>query len=182
MRKQILNSILVSILALAIAGCGKATDNITENKTLEAATGSETTENSEIVEQAEESAPIYIVYTNDIHSHIFNTVKDENGEEQPGLRMSHIAALVSDMKTEGKNVMLVDAGDELQGDVYGAFDEGESVVELMNACGYELATPGNHEFDYGMNTFFNRIEEANYPYISCNFKALVGDENPLSDY
>ena len=159
MRKKLLNTIIFSIFALAIAGCSNNSDSIT-------------TENTK---------PIYIAYTNDIHSYIYNTVGDENNENKPGLRMSNIAAMVNDMKAEGKEVLLVDAGDELQGDVYGAFDEGESVIKLMNACGYKLATPGNHDFDFGMNTFFNRIEEADYPYISCNFHALLGDEDPLND-
>lgn len=154
MRKIILKTIVCVMFALALVGCGKT---------------------------SKEAEPIYIVYTNDIHSHIYNTTKDENDADKPGLRMSNIAAMVKDMKAEGKNVILVDAGDELQGDVYGAFDEGESIIKLMNACGYMVATPGNHDFDYGMNSFFNRIEEADYPYISCNFRALTDDEDPLND-
>ena len=178
MRKRLLNSIIISIFALAIVGCGKTNNATAENA--DNATAVTETESSENTESENEAGPIYIAYTNDIHSYIYNTVKDENDEDKPGLRMSNIAAMVSDMKAEGKNVLLVDAGDELQGDIYGAFDEGESVIELMNACGYKLATPGNHDFDFGMNTFFNRIEEADYPYISCNFHALVGDRNPLN--
>lgn len=197
MRKKLLGTIVFSVFALAMAGCGKTADNagvesvdneataiVTEEEVerpTEAEAVAEVVEVSESGEDTKESEPIYIVYTNDIHSYIYNTVKDDNGEEKPGLRMSNIAALVSDMEAEGKEVILVDAGDELQGDVYGAFDEGESVIELMNACGYELATPGNHDFDYGINAFFNRIEEAGYPYISCNFHALTGDANPLEE-
>lgn len=181
MRKRVLNIIVISIVAFAVVGCSKTTNNATAENIEESEKASETvTENSES-EETEEDQPIYIVYTNDIHSYIYNTVKDDNDEDKPGLRMSNIAAMISDMKAEGKKVILVDAGDELQGDVYGAFDEGESVIELMNACGYNLATPGNHDFDFGMNTFFNRLEEADYPYISCNFHALVGDEKPLND-
>lgn len=181
MRKSLLLTFIISILALAIAGCSATSNNGSVDNMEQAAENTDiSTENSVSKVEAEEADPIYIVYTNDIHSYIYNTVKDENGENKPGLRMSNIAAMISDMKAEGKNVILVDAGDELQGDVYGAFDEGESVIELMNACGYNLATPGNHDFDFGMNAFFNRIEEADYPYISCNFHALIGDEDPLN--
>lgn len=182
MRNRLLKSIVISILALAVVGCGKVSNDVTNENIENADKATEVvSENSDSEENTTEAEPIYIVYTNDIHSYIYNTVKDENDEDKPGLRMSNVAALVSDMETEGKNVILVDAGDELQGDVYGAFDEGESIIELMNACGYDLAIPGNHDFDFGMNTFFNRIEEANYPYISCNFHALVEEENPLND-
>lgn len=182
MRNRLLCTIVFGVFALSIAGCSKASTNvITENAEQVTKATEAVEEEAEPEEEKTEDGPIYIVYTNDIHSHIYNTVKDENGDDKPGLRMSNIAAMVNDMKAESKNVILVDAGDELQGDVYGAFDEGQSVIELMNACGYELATPGNHDFDYGMNAFFNRMEEADYPYISCNFHALVENENPLND-
>lgn len=190
MRKKLLSTIIISILAVAIAGCGKSASSAADSTEAAAETVMENSDSGEeIADETKEepeadvkdSEPIYIVYTNDIHSYIYNTITLESGEDEPGLRMSNIAALVSDMRTEGKNVILVDAGDELQGDVYGAFDEGESVIELMNKCGYALATPGNHDFDFGINTFFNRIEEANYPYISCNFHALEGDAEPLDD-
>ena len=176
MRKRLFKTIVFSIFALAVVGCSKTSNSAKVDNTDKAGEATEAvTENVDLEDNMQENAPVYIVYTNDIHSYIYN----EKDDDKPGLRMSNIAAMVSDMKAEGKNVILVDAGDELQGDVYGAFDEGESVIELMNACGYKLATPGNHDFDFGMNAFFNRIEEANYPYISCNFHALVGEENPL---
>ena len=44
----------------------------------------------------------------------------------------------------------MDAGDHIQGTAYGSMDEGASIIQLMNAAGYDVATPGNHEFDYGM--------------------------------
>lgn len=157
--------------AFIIAGCGQTTDDAIAQNTDNEVTATEA--------DTEKSSSVYIVYTNDIHSYIYNSSADDSGEKKPSLRMSNVAAMVKDMEAEGKDVILVDAGDELQGDVYGAFDEGESVIELMNACGYDLATPGNHDFDYGMNAFFNRIEEADYPYISCNFHAMTESENPL---
>ena len=177
MKKSIFSSIICLLMVLCLAGCGKneATSEATQKESESVETAQPTTE----TETASTAEDVYIVYTNDIHSYIYNTVKDDNDEDVPGLRMSNIAAMVKDMKAEGKQVLLVDAGDELQGDVYGAFDEGESVIELMNACGYQLATPGNHDFDYGVMTFFNRVEEANHQYISCNFHALVGEGDPF---
>ena len=127
---------------------------------------------------------ITILYTNDIHSHIANTksVESEDGtsEEIPGLRMSNISQMVQDLQDEGKNVLLVDAGDEVQGNTYGAIDKGETVVKIMNATGYQLATPGNHEFDYGMFRLFQLADMAEFPYITATFHSLTG-EDPFED-
>lgn len=169
------------LLSVGLSGCGSKQ---ADTKPQEAAADIEkeddlATAPDAIETDTEKSEDIYIVYTNDVHSYIYNTVTNEDGEEFPGLRLSNVAAMVNDMKAEGKNVLLVDAGDEIQGDVHGAFDSGESIIKLMNETGYQLATLGNHEFDYGTFTLFNRVEEANYPYITCNFHALLDDEDPF---
>lgn len=81
---------------------------------------------------------IAILYTADIHSYI----------DGP-LSYDVIAALKQSLAEEYARVLLVDAGDHLQGTAYGSMDEGRTVTELMNAAGYDAATLGNHEFDYG---------------------------------
>ncbi len=124
---------------------------------------------------------ITIVYTNDIHSYIGNTKKDDNGTEAPALRLDDISYYVNDLKKNNKNVLLVDAGDEIQGTVYGSYDNGKSVIDLMNEVGYDLATPGNHDFDYGMEVFKSVVKQAKFPYISCNFKNIDGT-NVLDKY
>lgn len=129
----------------------------------------------EIAEPASLS-DVTIVYTNDIHSYVYNTKTDEDGNEVPGLRLSNVAALAEDLRAEGKNVLLIDAGDEVQGSAYGSFDKGNSVIEIMNACGFQLSTPGNHDFDYGMDAFFAFTERADYPFISCNFLRADGTQ------
>ena len=63
----------------------------------------------------------------------------------------------------------MDAGDHIQGTAYGSMDEGASIIQLMNAAGYDAATPGNHEFDYGMDRARAAMKEADYPYLSCNW-------------
>ena len=77
--------------------------------------------------------------------------------------------------------MLVDAGDEVQGAIYGSIDRGVDMINIMNNVGYDLACPGNHDFDYGMDAFKGFVQEANYPYISCNFKESNG-KNVLYAY
>ena len=56
-----------------------------------------------------------------------------------------------------------------QGDPLATMTDGGAIIELMNTLGYDIATPGNHEFDYGMERFMELVEMADFPYISCNF-------------
>ena len=107
---------------------------------------------------AAKSNDIVILYTNDSHAHI----------DSP-LSYDTIGALKKYLEKEYRYVLLVDAGDHLQGTAFGSADQGASIIELMNKAGYDLAVPGNHEFDYGMETFFQRTQEADFPYLSCNF-------------
>ena len=66
-------------------------------------------------------------------------------------------------------VLLVDDGDAIQGEPIGTMTKGEGVIDIMNTVGYDLAIPGNHEFDYGVDTFLALTEKANFQYLSCNF-------------
>jgi len=104
---------------------------------------------------------IDVFYTNDIHTYINNHSEDENA-----LTYSKIAAL----KASSENSVLVDAGDHIQGTAYGGMDSGSTILDLMNAAGYDAATLGNHEFDYGMARCLALSEEADFPYVSCNFR------------
>ncbi len=112
---------------------------------------------------------VTLLYTNDVHTYIANTVKDANGNKVPGLSYGSIVALRDDLKAQGKQVALVDAGDHVQGTAYGALDNGASIIKFMNAAKYDIATIGNHEFDYGAARVFEIIKEANFPYVACNF-------------
>ena len=126
------------------------------------------------------SGDIVVLYTNDVHTYI-----DNGDEEEAGLRYSNVAALKDELAAAGNNVLLVDAGDAIQGTAYGSMDKGATIVKLMNAAGYDLATLGNHEFDYGMSGAMNAIEWAEYPYVSCNFyneKDGVVGETVLDSY
>lgn len=105
---------------------------------------------------------VVILYTNDVHTYIDNNVGEGN---ENGLTYSKVAAL----KDSYGNALLLDAGDHIQGTAYGSMDKGETIIKLMNAAGYDAATLGNHEFDYGMEGCMQAIEWASYPYLSCNF-------------
>lgn len=71
---------------------------------------------------------------------------------------------------EGCEVILVDDGDEIEGhgELFGTVTQGEQVIDLMNKMGYDVATPGNHDFNYGPDRFIELTQKAKYPYISCN--------------
>lgn len=117
---------------------------------------------------------VAILYTNDVHTYIDNPISYDV-----------IAAVKEELKAQYKNVLLVDAGDHSQGTVYGSMDFGETIIELMNAAGYDVATLGNHEFDYSMEGTMDIIEWAEFPYISANFYKLENGErteNVLDSY
>lgn len=109
-------------------------------------------------------AAVTILYTNDVHTYIDN--------KSPKLTYAAIAAMKQGYVDEGKPVLLVDAGDHIQGTAYGSMDDGATIIELMNEAGYDIATPGNHEFDYGMARAKAIIKEADFPYVSCNWVDL----------
>ena len=122
-----------------------------------------------------DKSAVTILYTNDVHTYIDN--------KSPKLTYQGIAALKKSYEDAGQNVLLVDAGDHIQGTAYGSMDDGATIIKLMNEAGYDLATPGNHEFDYGMDRAKAVMKEADFPYISCNWMDLhVGLPVPvLSD-
>ncbi len=110
-----------------------------------------------------------ILYTNDVHCAI----------EDYAVLAAYRAQLIA----QGKNVITVDAGDAIQGEVIGSTTEGEAIVDIMNAVGYDYAVPGNHEFDYGMDVFLDLARnKAEFDYISSNFYDLTSVSPVLKPY
>lgn len=113
---------------------------------------------------AEEEAPaglqsdLVVLFTSDVHCGI-----DQN------FGYVGLEAVKETLEAAGNHVILVDNGDSIQGEPVGTMTKGAAIVDLMNDVGYEIAIPGNHEFDYGMDVFLGLVEDANYQYISCNF-------------
>jgi len=115
------------------------------------------------------SDDIVILYTNDIHSYI-------DGE----ISYDTIAGVKTYLQGIYETVLLLDAGDHIQGTAYGSMDSGETIIRMMNAANYDAATLGNHEFDYTMAGRIRVTDEwAQYPYLSCNFyqveNGVIGD-------
>ena len=100
---------------------------------------------------------LVVLYTSDVHCGV-----DQNWG------YASVYALKQYYAEKGY-VLLVDDGDAIQGEPIGTMTRGEAINEIMNAVGYDIAIPGNHEFDYGMDQFLSLKEKSEFPYISCNF-------------
>ena len=112
-----------------------------------------------IVEEEEElSDDIIILHTNDVHC----GVNDVIGYD--GLNLYK-----KELKTKYKHVLLVDAGDNIQGGAIGLLSKGKDIINITNYLEYDVVTIGNHEFDYKAETLFNLSEIIKAGYICCNF-------------
>ena len=100
---------------------------------------------------------VKILYTSDVHCAI------DRGWGYGGIYA------VRQGLSKNAHVLLVDDGDAVQGEPIGLMTRGEAIIDMMNVTGYDIAIPGNHEFDYGMDQFLKLAEQAEFPYISCNF-------------
>ena len=100
---------------------------------------------------------LVILYTSDVHCGI------DSGWGYAGLYA------IKENLSANNYVLLVDDGDSIQGEPIGTMSTGEAIIDIMNNVGYDIAIPGNHEFDYGMERFLELTGKAKFPYISCNF-------------
>lgn len=138
-------------MVLMLTGCKQTQQpSAAESPTPEATAEptAETASNDEII----------ILFTSDIHCGV-----------KSGFGMVGLAQIKEMFKQNGYNVLLVDDGDAIQGDALGTLTKGQAIIDLMNAVHYDVAIPGNHEFDYGMDEFLALTKKAEFPYISCNF-------------
>ena len=168
--RKIIAMLLALVMVLGLTACGnKPVETTPTGTTAPAETQAPETQ------AAEPQGDIAILYTNDVHTYVDGV-----------LSYDVIAALKAELAEQYEYVLLVDAGDHIQGTAYGSMDKGETIIALMNAAGYDLATLGNHEFDYGMEGRINVTDNwANFPYVSCNFyheKDGVKGETVLNPY
>ena len=107
-----------------------------------------------------------ILHTNDVHGAISG--------------YAYAAALKSRFENAGAEVILVDAGDFSQGTTYVSSFKGASAVTMMNAAGYDLATLGNHEFDYGYAQLAENLKKAKFTVL-CADVYLDATGEPIYD-
>ncbi len=115
------------------------------------------------------SGEVFIIHTNDTHGYY---------DEYMGF--TAVAALRDDYVSRGATVFLVDAGDAFQGTATTMLTHGKSTLEVMNSVGYDLMVPGNHEFDYGLETYLGYVSQLNFDTVCANL--VWGDTGePLFD-
>ena len=105
-----------------------------------------------------------ILHTNDVHGSIELYAK--------------VAAMKGDYEAQGAQVILADAGDYSQGTVYVSLEKGKNAVTMMNLAGYDVATIGNHEFDYGYDQLNTNLKSAAFKVVCAN---VLKDGNPVFD-
>ena len=129
----------------------------TTSETTETETSAAPSESEEILTRKKKD--IVILATSDIHCC-----------PQKGFGYTGLYRIREKFLKEGCEVILVDDGDEFEGhgELFGPVTQGEQVVELMNKMGYDLAIPGNHDFNYGPDRLLELTTMANHTYISCN--------------
>lgn len=112
---------------------------------------------SAAAETPAEERDLLILFTSDVHCGI---------DQGWGYAALYAA---KEQLSKDYNVLLVDDGDALQGEPVGTMTTGEAIIDIMNTLNYDVAIPGNHDFDYGVDRFMELVDKANFPYISCNF-------------
>lgn len=140
----------------------------TEAAAAEAALRAGTAEGTETGEEFPAGDPdevaAVILHTNDVHVGL----QDNIGYDGLSLYRKELEALYD-------NVLLIDAGDAIQGAALGAMSKGAEIIKIMNELGYDLAIPGNHEFDFGFDVLDDCSEQLACGYICANFCTIDGE-------
>ncbi len=183
--KTIVSLLLFLALVLTMAGCSLARhesipdaqpepaeetskQDVSPEDTSETTPANAETVPSETPAPPEEPLPekngdVMILFTSDVHCGL------EDGFGYAGLQQ-----IRDTLEAKGYSTVLVDNGDAVQGEPVGTLTKGEAVVRMMNVLAYDVAVPGNHDFDYGMEQFLKLTELAEYPYVSCNLSGEDG--------
>jgi 5'-nucleotidase / UDP-sugar diphosphatase len=118
---------------------------------------------------ADEPITLTILHTNDTHANIQPCTTTCNNQNLGGVARRYTA--IQQVKAEGGNVLLIDAGDPFQGTLFFNYWQGQEASYFMNALGYEAMAIGNHEFDSGPPALARFIEDADFPVLSANIDA-----------
>ena len=126
-----------------------------------------------LIEEGENelSDDIIILHTNDVHCGI-----DDN------IGYDGLYLYKKELKTKYKHVLLVDAGDHIQGGAIGLLSKGGDIINITNYLEYDAVTIGNHEFDYKVEQLFNLSKLIKGGYICCNFLLRKNHSNKFEPY
>lgn len=187
----ILPTLLTSVALLsACAGTDTTIDEDppqNQNQEQEQVETTETTDTSENTDTSE-TISLAVLGTTDIHAHLL-PYDYMNDEVEESIGLSKVYTLVEEAREEFDHTLLVDNGDIIQGSILGdtqvdvnpvAEDETHVVMEAMNEMGYDSATLGNHEFNFGLDFLNGTIADAEFPWLSANL-VEPGTETPVYD-
>jgi 2',3'-cyclic-nucleotide 2'-phosphodiesterase/3'-nucleotidase/5'-nucleotidase len=128
----------------------------------------------------QDTAHVVVVATTDVHGHA--TDWDYVSDEPSSGGLTRVATIVDSLKARYPGqVVVVDGGDLIQGDPFATYfarvapRDPNPIIEAMNLTGYDVATPGNHEFDWGLGVMRQTVAGAAFPYVSGNIYTLPGD-------
>lgn len=134
-----------------------------------------------VYELTDSQDDVAVLYSNDVHNAYEATAAEDGTVLTSGY--AEVAYMDKKLKNEGYEVTIVDAGDALQGGTIGTLSKGSYIVDIMNQAGYDIAVPGNHEFDYGMDNFLDLAKnKAKFDYVSSNFKKISDDSTVFDGY
>ena len=117
---------------------------------------------------SEKKKRITILHTNDMHSHIDPFSKNDRRYAGMG-GMRKLGGLIHKIRTQEKNVLLLDSGDIFQGTPYFNKYKGEVELKIMSNLGYDASTMGNHDFDNGIEGFKKVLPHSNFPFLCSNY-------------
>ena len=122
---------------------------------------------------AQDPVSITILHTNDVHGNLAVDYKGRGG-------MANIAGYVDEVKTQvgAENVILLDAGDAMQGQPISNLFDGESTIDIYNTMDYKAAAIGNHEFDWGQDVLATRVAQSDFPWLAANIVLAGTDDHP----
>lgn len=130
-----------------------------------------------VIAQDNKQQTLTILHTNDVHSRLDPFPMD--GSKYQGMGgVSARKKILDEVRSKKNNVLLLDAGDMFQGTPYFNFYKGEPEIKVMNAMQYDAGTIGNHDFDAGTDVLVQRIVEADFPLVNCNYDV---NNTPLQD-
>ena len=138
-----LTALILCLLMLTTSITALATKELIDNATVMIKTS-----------QLDFSGKTVIIHSNDVHGAIDG--------------YAYMAKYAQQVRDLGGEVILADAGDFSQGAPYVSLSQGHTTIEMMNAVGYDIATLGNHEFDFGYDKLMENLKDANFPVISAN--------------
>ncbi len=169
-RKKIL--IFIALLGTALLGCGSGDGTGDSSGDVPDGVPVQEETAAAVAEAANTPGNLVILYTNDVHCAV----------ESEQLGYARLAAYKEQLQNEGNDVLLVDAGDYVQGAPMGTISKGAYMIDIMNQVPYDVATVGNHEFDYGMDQFNKLINKAEFPIVCCNLTDKETDTPVLPGY